>query len=276
MRRREGETKVYGVHACHALFTRRPDDVLKVFMTEDRAREFGDLMKFCAQHHRPYRVVPDEDLEKLTESRHHEGICVVARTPEPVRLEELLGAPGPALILALVDVGNPHNIGAILRSAAHFGVRGVLMPGQQGRLSAAAARTAQGGAEYLAILHEPFLGPVLAAARQAGFAVAATAAQGGRDVMRERLPERLLLLLGSEDEGLPQDIVAQADATISIPGTGHVDSLNVAAATAVLLAEFWRQYGAGRGAGGGERRGPGSTGRAGGQGRGRPVPGAHS
>ena len=50
--------------------------------------------KFCAERHRPYRVVPDGDLEKLTESRHHEGVCLVARTPEPPRLEEILGGIG--------------------------------------------------------------------------------------------------------------------------------------------------------------------------------------
>ena len=242
MRKRDGESKVYGANACRAVAVRRRDDVLKVFLTEERAQAFGDLLKFCAQHHRPYRIVPDEDLEKLTESRHHEGICIVARTLETPPLEEVLAAPGPALILGLVDVGNPHNVGAILRSAANFGVRAVLVPGDPARLSAAASRTAQGGAEWVPMLYEPVLGPALAAARRAGFAVAATVVRGGRNVQRERLPDRLLLLIGSEDEGLPPEIAEQADAALSVPGTGHVDSLNVAAATAVLLGEFWRQH----------------------------------
>ena len=245
MRKREGESKIYGANACRAVVARRRDDVLKVFLTEERAPQFGDLMKFCAQQHRPYRIVPEEDLEKLTESRHHEGICILARTMETPRLEEVLGAPGPAVVLALVDVGNPHNVGAILRSAAHFGVRAVLVPGDPVRLSAAAARTAQGGAEWVPMLYEPVLGPALAAARHAGFAVAATAVRGGRNVQREQLPDRLLLLIGSEDEGLPAEVAAQADAALSVPGTGHVDSLNVAAATAVLLGEFWRQHASG-------------------------------
>jgi RNA methyltransferase, TrmH family len=244
MRRREGETKVYGVHAARAVFARRPDDILKVFVTEERARELGDLLSHCARLKRPYRVVPDEDLEKLTESRHHEGICLVAKiAPEP-RLEDLLSAPGPAVLLGLVDVGNPHNVGAILRTAAHFGARGVLLPGpgEGGRLPAATLRTAQGGAEWLDILHEPFLGPVLASARKAGFAIGATSSKGGRDALGERLPARLLLLLGSEDQGLPADIIEKADVVLSVPGTGQVESLNVAAASAVLLSEFWRQH----------------------------------
>jgi TrmH RNA methyltransferase len=243
VRRREGESKIYGAHACRAVFQRRADDVLKVFLTEQRLPEYKDLLKFCADKHRPYRVVPDADLEKLTESRHHEGICIVARTPEPVRLEDVLEAPGRGLILALVDVSNPHNVGAILRSAAHFGARAVLVPGDPVRLSAAAARTAQGGAEWVPMLYEPLLAPALAAARRAGFAVAATVVRGGRNVHREQLPDRLLVMIGAEDTGLPPEVAELADAGLSVPGTGHVDSLNVSAATAVLLAEHWRQHG---------------------------------
>jgi RNA methyltransferase, TrmH family len=242
VRRREGESKVYGAHACRAVFARRPDDVLKVFLTEERAPHFGDLMKYCAQQRRPYRIVPEHDLEKLTESRHHEGICLLARTAPVPELPELFGRPGPACILALVDVGNPHNVGAILRSAAHFGARGVIMPGAQARLSAAAARTAQGGAEWLDIVHEPDLHRILTTARGAGFAVAATGSRQGRDLYATALPPRLLILLGSEDQGLPPEILEAAEEVLSVPGTGHVESLNVAAATAVLLGEFWRQH----------------------------------
>ena len=242
MRRREGESKIYGAHACRAVFARRPDDILKVFLDQERAREMGSLMHFCAQQRRPYRIVPAEDLEKLTESRHHEGICIVARTKAVPELTEVFGDPGVGCVLALVDVGNPHNVGAILRSAAHFGARAVIMPGAQGRLSAAAARTAQGGAEWLDILHEPDLHRVLVAARAGDFAIAATGSRGGRDLYSTRLPPRLLLLLGSEDEGLPPEVLSTAEEILRVPGTGNVESLNVAAASAVLLAEFWRQH----------------------------------
>ncbi len=242
MRRREGESKIYGVHACRALFARRPQDILKLFLTEERAREMGDQLRYCAQQRRPYRVVPEGDLEKLTESRHHEGICILARDPAIPDLAEVFGDPGAGCVLALVDVGNPHNVGAILRSAAHFGARAVLLPGAQTRLPAAAARTAQGGAEWLDIVHEPDLQRILVAARAGGFAIAATGSRGGRDLYATALPPRLLLLMGSEERGLPPEIFAAAEEVLSVPGTGNVESLNVAAATAVLLGEFWRQH----------------------------------
>jgi TrmH RNA methyltransferase len=217
----------------------------------------------------PYRIVPAAELEAVTESRHHEGVCIVARTRPSVRAEDLFRAPGPACVIGLVEVGNPHNVGAILRTAAHFGVRGVVFLGAAGtpaevgaaplageparalppgrervegavRLPAAAARTAQGGAEWLDLAAEADVGRVLRVARAAGFAVAATSSHGRAALYEAALPPRLFLLLGAEDEGLPASTLAAADLVLAVPGTGQVESLNVAAAAALILGEHWR------------------------------------
>jgi RNA methyltransferase, TrmH family len=239
------EIKVYGEHACRALFERRPDDLLRVYLTEDRLKRFGDVLRHCARLRRPYRVVPAEELAAITESTHHEGICVVARPPEPARLEDVVRRPGAGMVLGLVDVANPHNVGAILRTAAHFGARAALLVGEPGRLGPAAYRTAQGGAEWLDLVFERNLARAVRVCRAAGFTVGATTNQGGRPLFSTALPPRLLLLLGAEDVGLPASVLGQADLVLRVPGTGHVESLNVAAAAAVLVAEHWRQHGGG-------------------------------
>jgi TrmH RNA methyltransferase len=246
---RAKESKTYGVNACRALFLRRPADILRVYLVQELVGAFGDLLSSLARMRRPYRIVAPAELEAITESRHHEGICIVTNPRPPVPLEDLLRAPGPACVIGLVEVGNPHNVGAILRTAAHFGVRGVLFlaAGAPARLSAAAARTSEGGAEYLDLASEADPPRALRAARAAGFVVAATSSHGGRDLYVEPLPPRLLLLVGAEDQGLPEGVTAAADLIISVPGTGQVESLNVAAATAVILGEHWR--GRTRGAG---------------------------
>lgn len=237
----EIEIKVYGQHACRALFARRAPDILRVYLARDLVEPFGDLLHACAQLRRPYRVVTVEELERISDSRHHEGICLVAR-PRPVRsLEEILGAPGPAWLVAMAGVSNPHNVGAILRSAAHFGARAVLLGGREARLPPAAHRTAQGGAEWVDVVAAPDLGRALVAAREAGFKICATSSQEGVDVYGPELPARAVVLLGGEAEGVPADVARQADLALRIPGTGHVDSLNVAAAAAVLLSEMWRR-----------------------------------
>jgi TrmH RNA methyltransferase len=284
MSRRSSESRVYGVNACRALFVRRVGDIIRVYLTEEQLPAFGDLLSTCARLRRPYRIVSTSELEAVTESRHHEGICIVARPRAAVALEDLLRAPGPACVVGLVDVGNPHNIGAILRTAAHFGVRGAVFLGAGGdapepiaasdadieagadaddealgdddmaalaappgaapatpvRLSAAAARTSQGGAEWLDFVHERDQARALRAARAAGFTIAATSSHGGLALYAGPLPPRLLLLVGAEDEGLTPATLAAADVIVSVPGTGQVESLNVAAATALVLGEHWR------------------------------------
>jgi TrmH RNA methyltransferase len=241
--RKELETKVYGAHAVHAVYTRRPDDILRVYLLEERIPHFSEMLRHCAGLRRPYKVVAPDELEKVTESTHHEGICVMAKARPAVRLEDAVAAPGPACVLGLVDVGNPHNVGAILRSAAHFDARAVVLFGDLVRLPAAAARTAEGGAEWLDIVLEPNPGRALRTLRAAGFMVCATTSGDARPLFATPLPPRTLLLVGAEDEGLPDEALAQADLVLQIAGSGHVESLNVAAASAVLLGEFFRQHG---------------------------------
>jgi TrmH RNA methyltransferase len=241
--RREAEIKIHGQHACRAFVLRRPDDVLRAYVAEDEAPRWGELFRALARSRRPYRVVPSEDLERLTESKHHEGICLVVRPRPPRPLADVLAPPGPGWLVALAEVGNPHNVGAILRTAAHFGARGAILGGAGEQLSAAAHRTAQGGAEALDVVFAPDLSAAFAAARAHGYSVCATSSHGGRDLFAAPLPERAILLLGSEGEGLPSALLRRADLTLRIPGTGHVESLNVATAAGVLLAELWRQHG---------------------------------
>lgn len=213
-----------------------------MYLVRELVEPFGDLLRACAKLHRPTRVVRPDELERLTESRHHEGICIVAAAPARRALGDVLGAPGPGWVVALAGVANPHNTGAIVRTAAHFGARAVLVEGEAKRLPPAVWRTAQGGAEWVDVLAAPALGDALAEARRAGYAICATSSHGGTPLYAAELPARAVLVIGAEDEGIAPALAAAADLTLCIPGTGRVESLNVAAATAVLLAEAWRRH----------------------------------
>ncbi len=236
------EIKVCGRHACRALFERRPQQILRVYLTEEMLTPFGDLAHDCAARHRPYRVVSAEELERITESRHHEGICIVAAAAATPSLTEILRAPGPGWLVALAGVANPHNTGAIVRTAANFGARAVVVEGVARRLPPAVYRTAQGGAEWVDVVTAPALAPALGEAKRAGYTVCATSSHGGVDLFAAELPPRTVIVLGAEDEGLPPALASAADLTLRIPGSGRVESLNVAAATAVLLGDLWRRH----------------------------------
>ena len=241
--RRDAELRLYGLNAIRAVFARRPQAVRKLYLLESRIPQLQPLLKWCVANRVGYRVVEEGDLHKLAASAHHEGVVADVLREEAVPLSAWLRelADGPHCLLWLDGVGNPHNLGAILRSAAHFGVSAVLLPKQSTlALSGAAARVAEGGAEAVPFVRLGREDNAIAQLHGAGFQLAATVVRGGSDLFAAKLPQRLVYVLGAEGEGMSPELAAACDLKLSIPGSGAVESLNVAAATAVLLAQWAR------------------------------------
>ena len=244
-RRGSDELRVYGINACLAIFQRRPDDVRKVYLTEARLGVLKPVLAWCVERRIGYRVVANTDLDKLTQSQHNEGVCFEVRRRPLLALSTLLQrlpAAKPALLVWLDGVGNPHNFGAILRSAANFGVDGVIVPRESAlNVSGAALRVAEGGAEAVPIAQTAPGEDVFGALRNADIRVAATVPRAGESLYAAQLPRRVAFLLGAEGSGLRQGLVDRADLHLTIPGSGAVESLNVAASAAVLFGEYFRQ-----------------------------------
>jgi TrmH RNA methyltransferase len=240
--RRDVELRLYGLNAVHAVFARRPQAIRKLYLIESRIPALQPLLKWCVANRVGYRVVEEQDLDRLAASTHHEGVIAEVLREEPLAMSNWLRdlPDGPQCALWLDGVGNPHNFGAILRSAAHFGISAILLPKHSPlALSGAAARVAEGGAEAVPMVRMGRQDNALAQLRSAGFMLAATLVKGGTDVFDASPPQRLVFVLGSEGEGMDRELAATCDLRVSIPGSGAVESLNVAAATAVLLAA-WR------------------------------------
>ena len=240
------ELRLYGFNAVQAVFARRPDALRKLYLSEARVPDLKAMLKWCAANRIGYRVVGEEDLRKLAASTHHEGIVADVLREAPMSFDDwLAGLPdGPICALWLDGVGNPHNLGAILRSAAHFGVSGLLLPANSDlQLSGAAARVAEGGAEMVPWVKMGDAVSDIDALHRAGFMLAATLVEGGDDVFASSLPPRLVYVMGAEQSGMNRDFAQQCDRRVSIVGTGAVESLNVSSATAVLLAAWANRRG---------------------------------
>jgi len=242
------ETRLYGLNACLAAFAKRPEALRKVYLTEARIPSLKPVLAWCVKHRLGYRVVEDEDLDKLTGSRHHEGVCFDILRAQPLDLARVLSqqpaAPAPSLLLWLDGVGNPHNLGALLRTAAHFGAAGVIVPDQsQLDVSGAAARVAEGAAEVVPIARAPILARAKDMLRAGGYALTATVPREGTRLYDAQLPARIVLVFGAEGEGMSDALIDAADVRLTIPGSGAIESLNVAASVAVVLGEYWRQQG---------------------------------
>ncbi len=250
------ELKVCGVNACLTVAARRPQDIRRIYISEDLIPRFRALLKQAANNRVAYHVVDDAELKRVTGSVHHEGISMLVRERPAARLDAVLeraraarARDEPTVIVYLERVENPHNLGAILRVCAHFGALAVLACGASLQLSSALMRTAQGGAEWVDLVPVPAGTSPLERARAAGLSLIATTPRGSQALYAPTedaavtLPSAAVVMLGSEAHGLSKSLLKLADHRVKIPGTGHLESLNVACAAAVLLGEHWRLHG---------------------------------
>jgi TrmH RNA methyltransferase len=235
--------KIYGRKAALATLRVRMDDVARIAYGPRDRKELGPVLREAAARRIPYAELDEPALARLAESVHHEGIVVIAR-PRPVRdahaLFERMVASSRFALVALDGVTNPHNVGAIVRSAAFLGLDAVVVRGERGRapLTPAAVRVAEGAAEQIEVVPVPDLDAFLGGLRREGFAVLAADARADEDAMTMRWPRRGVLVLGSEASGISPEVAHEVDRGVAIRGTGTVESLNVSVAAGVLLAAW--------------------------------------
>ena len=241
-RQRMEETRVYGENACQALFQSRPEAIVRAWFIQEVTPRFREALRWLAANRKAYHVVEDAEITKASGTEHHGGVCFLIKKRMGMAVSEWLSqASAKDCVLALEDVSNPHNLGAIMRSCAHFGVKGLLVNDASLLESGAAVRTAEGGAEHVQAISGATFGEGLEAFRKAGYTIVTTSSHQGTPLAKAELPAKMVLVLGQEREGLSDSAFQQGDMSVSIGGTGNVESLNVSVATGVLLAEWWRQ-----------------------------------
>jgi RNA methyltransferase, TrmH family len=230
--------RIVGLNACYAVMRVRPEDVLHIAHARGARRDIRDLLREAARCRIAYREVELDELERIADTVHHEGICIMARPRHVARLEDLAQALARGgVVVALDRVENPHNIGALLRSLAFFGARGLLVESTRPRvLSPAAVRVAEGGAEYVPTCVVDDLSSALTALRRGGAHVIGADARRGEAVANYRFPARSVLVLGSERHGLTREVEDCCHELVHIAGTDAVESLNVSVAAGILLA----------------------------------------
>lgn len=241
-RQRAEETRVYGENACQALFQSRPEAIVRAWFIQSVTPRFKEALRWMAANRKAYHVVDEAELTKASGTEHHGGVCFLIKKRNGTTVKQWVSQAGTQdCVLALEDVSNPHNLGGMMRSCAHFGVKGVVVQDAALLESGAAIRTAEGGAEHVQPITGDSIVDVLDDFRQTGYTVVTTSSERGKPLFKTELPEKMVLVLGQEFDGLPDAARDASDLCVKIDGTGHVESLNVSVATGVLLAEWWRQ-----------------------------------
>jgi RNA methyltransferase, TrmH family len=240
-------TRVYGISAALAVLAHRPEQVRNIAYTPSARAHIGEALREAARRRIAYREVSEQELSRMAGSVHHEGVCLLAaELPLPTIDELARRSESSGLLLALDNVGNPHNVGAILRSAAFFGAQGLIVSGLPGRgpLPAAAVRIAAGGAEHVPLARATDLAVALAELAKRGHHIVGADTHAKTPLYDLRWPARAVVVLGSEDVGLSKPVRARCQSLVQIGGSGSVESLNVSVAAGVVLASFAASKGA--------------------------------
>lgn len=177
------------------------------------------------------------ELTRIAGSPDHQGV-VAAVDPYPYAEPDSLLEDPNALVVALDQVQDPRNLGAVCRSAEAAGATGVALPSRRSAtVTAAVCKASAGAVEHLLVARVGNLADWLAKAKDAGAWIYGAAAGARAEYARVDLTGKVVLVLGSEGKGLRRRVAQSCDLLVSIPTRGRVASLNVSAAAAVLLFE---------------------------------------
>lgn len=244
---RATELNVCGWQAVSTLFARHPGDVLRLFFDPPTGKRTGAMCSQLAAAKKIYRQVPAAELEKIAGTVHHGGIvAVIAGRPLRRVTREVLDSWGreKAQLLLLDRISNANNLGALVRTAAYFGVRSVVIPDAPGQAlpGEAAYRVAEGGMEFVDFYRVPSLPEFCVELRRSHYLIG-TSLRGTqlspREVRERGLPRPPAIVLGNEEKGIAPGVASVCDRLVKIPGADTVESLNVSAAAAVLCWEFF-------------------------------------
>ena len=207
------------------------------------------LSALAAQARKAGVVVVECDRRKLdamSETHSHQGVIALAAAKAYATVEDILAAARergePPLIVVCDEISDPHNLGAIIRTAECAGAHGVIIPKRRSAgLTAVVAKTSAGAGSYMPVARGPNLPALLKELQKAGVWVFGTAAEGSIPLYDADLKGPAAIVIGSEGDGMGRLVREHCDFLVSIPMKGHISSLNASAAAAILLYEALRQ-----------------------------------
>lgn len=226
---------IFGKHAVQAALANPKRDIQRLVATEQMAEQAG------ISEHALLEKVTRPDMDHML-SRYdaaattHGGIAAYAATLTPPPIDELLKPEGPAVCVLLDQVSDPHNVGAIMRTAAAFGARAVIAPERNAAsVTGSLAKSASGALETVPYLRPTNLSRTLAMLKEWGYWRIGLDGSSDKPIEEAAGFERVALVLGSEGKGLRRLTGENCDLLVSIPMSGAVESLNVSNAAAIAM-----------------------------------------
>jgi 23S rRNA (guanosine2251-2'-O)-methyltransferase len=242
-----GSAPLFGRNPVLELLRARRRQVEEIaVLSEGRGPALQELLGLARQSGVKISYRTRDQLTAIAGTPHHQGVVARVAGAEYASLDDVLSVPGqrsePAFFLALDQVQDPRNLGAILRSAEVMGAHGAIVPKHHAvGLTSAAAKSAMGALEHLPVARETNISQVLDILKKDGVWIVGSVVRGGRAPWAVDLSGPMCLVLGGEGPGLRPLVAKACDFLVSIPMRGQVESLSVGAAAAILCYEVRRQ-----------------------------------
>ncbi|MEE0095268.1 MAG: 23S rRNA (guanosine(2251)-2'-O)-methyltransferase RlmB [Oscillospiraceae bacterium] len=200
------------------------------------AKKNGAVVTYCDRR----------KLDTMTQTGAHQGVIAMAAAHDYATIDEILAAAqekGEAPLVVICDeITDPHNLGAIIRTAECAGAHGVIIPKRRSSgLTAVVGKASAGAMEYMKIARVSNLAAAIQTLKDHGVWVYGTAADGAAPLYQTDLTGPAAIVIGSEGEGMGRLVKESCDFMVSIPMKGHINSLNASNACAILLYEAVRQ-----------------------------------
>lgn len=237
-------TYIYGTHAVKGVIENHPERVQGVFVSLNAEKEFGAL---CKANHIRMEPLAEHDFRKELDGAVHQGVVAKVAMDGLVQDYETFmrsfTADASTCLVLLNEVTDPHNVGAIIRSAAAFGAAGVLIPTHnQAPVTGAVAKASAGMVFALPIVAINNENQTIEDLKKRRFWIYGLAGEGKNEISKEKFDAAACFVVGSEGEGLRAKTREHCDILLRIPMHPRTESLNASVSAAVVLAEWSTQH----------------------------------
>lgn len=234
---------LFGLHAVREAWLNPKRSIHAIYLTDQTAAAFESVMAHADKKglERPDpKVVSKDDLDRvLGRDTVHQGVALSAAPQEEAFVQDIISIGADqdrSVVLMLDQVTDPHNVGAILRSASAFGAHGVIMQKRHApELEGVLAKTACGATEHLTVAYETNLARTLDLLSEAGYVVIGLDEHAEDTLSSIEIPAKAVLVLGNEGDGMRRLIREHCDVLVTLPTQKPINSLNVSNAAAVAL-----------------------------------------
>ena len=232
---------IYGLNPVIEAIRSQPGRIRYIGVSREHGNKLQKAIAEAKSARVSVRPMNAEQIDKLAGHGVHNGIVAEVEDAGYVDFDEVLGKDETAFVLILDGITDPQNFGAILRVADGFGVHLVVIPEHESvGLTPVAVKASAGAAQWVPVAKVTNLARAIEALQKKEFWVYGAAAEGDPPSSID-FSGKVALVLGNEGKGIRRNVLEHCDRTVTIPMQGHVDSLNVATAAAVLCYEVRRQ-----------------------------------